>query len=324
MTKTTESEQIEEKGGFETNTRSTQEPLNIIYGRVRVGGNDVYATTGGDKNKELYIVQSLGEGPILGIHQEEGVDQVIIDDKLYTEFDESLVSYTLYTGTSAQTYDVELNSFDENWQENLRNTAYVVFKFLWDEDKFRGVPERLLVVDGLIIKDFRDDSRAWSDNAVLCLYDFFTNERYGLGIDEDLIDITSWTTAANYVDTKGWSFNRKIKPNESTAWDIVKMIMKHFRGTMQWFNGKYFLYISDINEEASVMTIEDEHIVQDGSGKAQIRVIQPSRFDKPKAVRVSYINKDLNWVQDDIIFGDEFGVIQDISYLGCTDREELG
>ena len=34
-------------GGLRANTRSTQEPLKIVYGKMRVGGNDVYMTTTG-------------------------------------------------------------------------------------------------------------------------------------------------------------------------------------------------------------------------------------------------------------------------------------
>ena len=50
--------------GLRVNTRSTTEPLKVIYGKGRVGGNDVYYKQIGVNNKVLWVVQTLCEGPI--------------------------------------------------------------------------------------------------------------------------------------------------------------------------------------------------------------------------------------------------------------------
>lgn len=305
--------------GIQLNTRSTQEPLKVVYGLQRVGGNDVYIATMGSKNKYLYIVQTLSEGECDSIYQVGGVDQILIDDKPYTNYG-STISYKFYSGSSTQTYDTVINAADGNWTENQRYTSYIRWKFTWDEDQYRGVPNRFLDLKGKKILDFRDDTTAWSQNAVLALYDFFTNDRYGLGVDVNYIDITSWTTAANYFDDKDWLFNY-VTLNNSNPWGVVQDMLQHFRGSISWFDGKYFLLIADINEESSVMTINDKHIVQDSSGRAQIRLVQPSRFNKPKGVRVTFNDKEKSYVKDDILIGDESGVVQSISLKGYTDRE---
>lgn len=309
----------EEERGIQLNTRSTQEPVRVIYGLQRVGGNDVYISTMGYHNKELWIIQTLSEGECEGIYQDGGVDQILIDDEPYTDFG-STIDYQFYSGSSTQTYDTALNAVDSNWTDNQRYTSYIRWKFTWDENLYRGVPSRVLDFKGKKILDFRNSTTAWSQNAVLALYDFFTEEEYGLGVNSDYIDETSWTTAANYFDTKGWLFNYVVQGSKN-SWAIAQDMMKHFRAAISWFDGKYYLLIADINEESSVMTIEDKHIVQDGEGRAQIRLVQPSRFDKPNGLRVTFNDKEKEYVKDDVLIGDESGVVDSISLMGYTDRK---
>jgi len=314
----------EEERGLQLNTRSTKEPLKVIYGLQRVGGNDVYISTMGYHNKELYIIQNLGEGECEGIYQLDDVDQILIDDKPYTDFG-ATVDYQFYSGSSTQTYDTDLNTADSNWTDNQRFTSYIRWKFTWDEDQYRGIPSRILDFKGKKVDDFRDSTAVieWTQNAVLCLYDYFTDEEYGLDVDSNYIDETSWTTAANYFDSKGWLFNYVVQGSKN-SWSIVQDMMKHFRGSISWFDGKYYLLIADINEESSVMTIEDKHIVQDGEGRAQIRLVQPNRFDKPKGLRATFNNKDKDYTSDDVLVGEEGGVVENISIMGYTDKETVG
>ncbi|GAG80530.1 unnamed protein product, partial [marine sediment metagenome] len=39
--------------GLRANTRSTQEPIKVVYGQLRVGGNDVYMGVSGANNEVL-------------------------------------------------------------------------------------------------------------------------------------------------------------------------------------------------------------------------------------------------------------------------------
>lgn len=309
--------------GRTVNTRSTQESLKVVYGLQRVAGNDVFMETAGDYHRDLYIIQTLSEGECEGINQVTGVDQIFIDDKIYTDFG-SKISYQFYSGSSTQTYDTTINSIKPTYTDNMRYTSYIRWSIEFDKDLFvSGKPTRLLELKGRKVYDFRNQTTAWSQNGVLCLYDFFTNNRYGLGVDAtEHIDITSWTTAANYVATKGWLFNYVTGSNKN-PWSVAQEIMKHFRCVVTWFNGKYYLLIADINEESSVMTITDEHIVQRDDGKALVKIIEPNRFNTPNAVRVKFIDKDKSYTEDDIYIGEEGGVVQDISLMGYTDRETV-
>ena len=173
-----------ETGGVKVNTKSTKEPLRIVYGRQKVGGNDVWGRTGKAHNKKLLISTTVSEGEVQGIYQENGEDQIFIDDKIYTEYGNK-VNYTFYPGASAQ----DVHSFftsaygEHQYNEPMHYTAYIAYNLTWDENKFRGIPKREVIIDGLLLHDTRTPSAApaWNDNPALVLYDFMTNARYGIG-----------------------------------------------------------------------------------------------------------------------------------------------
>lgn len=306
--------------GIELNTRTSSASLPIIYGTRRVGGNDIYINTNGYHSKVLRIVQTLSEGEIEGIYQVNGVDQVFVDDKIYTKYGVDC-DYKLYTGTPTQTYDTDLHDFDNSWIYNLRRTAYISWYFYYDENKYtKGKPKRLLIVKGIKCNDFRtsDSTNVWTANPVLCLYDFMTSTQYGLGIPTSKFDLTSWTSAANYVESKGWELNICHMGDDNGAWDFVQTILLHMRGYLNWWNGKYHLKIRDLYEEASVMNITDEHIYQNADGKAEIKIIEPSRFNKPNGLEVTFIDENNDYVENYIYLGDRDGVIQTLNLPGCT------
>ncbi len=312
----------QEEVGLEVNTRSTKEPLQILYGMRSIAGNDVYMTTGDEHNKKLFITTTLSEGTCSGIYQKEGVGQVFIDDKIYTEYGDN-VSYTFYTGASGQSYDSALNTFNNEWTDNMRNVSYIIYEFWWDLDLFRGIPKRKLTMKGKLVKNLlNNDIVEYSNNVVNCLYDFITNTRYGLSIPESIIDKASFVETAQYVADKGWELNLAVRPNiNSGAWSIVQDMLKHFRGTLNWWDGKYYLRYADLYEESSVFTIEDKHIQQSGDGKAEITLTQPSRFNKANGVRITFYDETKDYIEDYITIGEETGVIEDIVFNGITNKK---
>jgi len=305
--------------GLKLNTRSTQEPIRVVYGTQKVGGNDVYLGTSGEDNKYLWIVQTLSEGECDSINTAGGNDQVWLGDKLEKEFGNK-VWYAFHNGASNQAVDATLHAALAEWTDPLRYTCYIVFRLKYNMDYFQNMPSRQVELKGRKLFDFRDSSTAWSDNPVLALYDYITNNRYGMGINSAKLDITSWTAAANYCDTKGWTLNLVVTKDEA-AIDTINNIMAHFRGTLVWFDGKYYLRYADLNYESSCMTLDDEHIVQDVQGRAAISISQPSKFKKPDGMRVRLIDKEKGFVTDDLMIGDDTGVVRQLDLLGCTDRE---
>lgn len=306
--------------GIRANTRTPSAILPIVYGKIRVGGNLVFIEAAGDNNDELWIVQNLSEGECDSIEQVDSTDQVFLNDKLYSEYG-SNVEYWFHSGSDSQTYDSNLNAAISKWDDNKRNTCYMVYKLTYNKDYFQSMPALTVVLKGKKVYDFRTGSTAWSDNPVLALYDYMTNDRYGMGISTTKIDITSWTSAANYCETKDWKVNIRFDEDAPAA-DIRDALLALFRGQMVSYNGKYYLRYADLNYESSVATIEDNNIVQTEDGKVSLSISEPSRFDLPNAVRVRFIDEDKDYVEDSVLVGDETGVIQEIILNGCTSRQQ--
>ena len=305
--------------GMKINTRDTQEPLKIVYGTQMIGGNDIYIEATGSKNKDLWIVMTLAEGECDSIYQVDSIDQVYFDDKLYNEYGGN-ISYWFYNGSSTQTYDTNLNAAQPNWIDNLRYTCYIVYKLHYDTDYFNNLPNRKVILKGRKLYDFRDDTTAWSDNPVLALYDYITNTRYGLGKSSDIIDITSWTSAANYCDTENWTINLAINKLDDSQ-KIIDDICSLFRGQLVWYDGKFYLRYADLNYESSCLTITDDMIALGTNNSASIKVSQPSMFNKYDLLKVKYIDPDKFYVLDEIPIGDELGTAKEIVFLGCNNRE---
>ena len=300
------------------NTRSTQEPVRIIYGQQYVGGNDVFMESAGDDNKDMWIVHSICEGEIDSI-----IDLKLNGQSIY-DFGTGNVEYWFHSGTDTQTVDPNLSAAIAKHTDNYRNTAYLVWKLHYDREYFNGLPKRQLEVKGLKLYDFRvGGAKVWSDNPVLCLYDYMTNTRYGLGKGVATIDTDSWGEVADYCEAKGWTLNLTIV-EAKPALDIINLMARHFRGKLVWYDGKFYLKITDLNDSsnASVMDITDEHIAVDSDGRAQITMSQPPLFGRPEAMRVKFVDPDREYVVDDFIVGDELGQVNDLDLTGCTNRQQ--
>ncbi len=69
---------IENNGHLLNTLANVNNPIPLLYGTVRVGGNVVFQKTAGEKNKYLYRAMTLGEGRLGKIHN------ILIDDKPIT------------------------------------------------------------------------------------------------------------------------------------------------------------------------------------------------------------------------------------------------
>jgi len=306
--------------GLRANTRSTQELIKVVYGQLRIGGNDVYIGVSGTDNEILWIVQTLSEGVCDSIYQDAGIDQVFLGDLLYNQYGGN-AAYYFHDGASDQVVDANLNAALAEWTDPLHHTCYIVWKLTYNRDYFQSIPRRTLILKGKELFDFRDDSTAYSNNPVLCLYDYMTNARYGLGMDSSKIDIPSWTTVANYCDTKGWTLDIALTSDQA-AQNIIDTMLAHFRSELVWWDGKFYLRYADLNLESSVMTLEDKHIAQEESGKMMITVNEPPRFDKPDGLNVDYTDPNSDYIINSFPVGDTLGVIRKLSLIGCTSRQQ--
>ena len=308
-------------GGEKVNTRSSQTSLKVIYGQRKIGGNDVYIATAGDQgDKDLWIVQVLAEGPCEGIAQDsDGHDLVFFGDKQAYEYPSDKYEYFFHPGDET-VCDSHLNAVDPNWTDVLKGTTYIVYHFVYDRDVWMGIPTRTVVLKGRKLYDFRDGTTSYSTNPVLALYDYMTDEEYGLGKSASEIDTTSWTSVANYCDTNGIEINMCLAG--LNVYDAIAQMLLPLHGEMYWWDGKYYLRYKDLNSESIALPLTDEHIVQDDTGKAMISISQPGRAGAPDGVKVSFVDKDKDYTSDSVIVGESQGNIKNITLASVTDRQQ--
>ena len=159
----------------------------------------------------------------------------------------------LHTGSDDQLADADLVGLVSKWTDahRLRGIAYIYLQLEYDADTFpNGIPNVSAEIKGKKLFDFRDDSTAFSSNPALCIYDYLTDTRLGLGISRDSIDTASFTTMANLCDenvTKaGGGTEKRYTCNGIVYSDIPPMNVLDFLltscvGILSYSNGKFTL-----------------------------------------------------------------------------------
>ena len=286
-----------DSGGHLSPRRTTDFALPLIYGTVRVGVNQVYIGCSDSANQYLNIIGVVGEGPVNGIHQEGGVDQVFLDDKIYTEYGGN-VYYEFFTGTATQNVCATMHSAIPEWTDPLRYTAYIYMRIQFDEDQFNGIPDITVTVEGLKVWDPTDDVTAYSENFALHVYDMLTrpSTRGGFGLDvwngpepgTPRIDKGSVDDAKDYCTAKGWT-GGMVMEGQTAAMDNIKLLLANFRGALVYSENTFKVLFRDLNYESVVMSFDDDEVVADAL-ESSLKISQPNIFDRPNAVRGKYLS----------------------------------
>jgi hypothetical protein len=187
----------------------------VIYGETRIAGARVFDASTGTNNRFLHRVIAFAG------HEVEGFTEVYLNDYKLT--------VNLATGavTSAQNAEETTNRFNNRvriiarlgtdgqaaipemtteipqWTSahRLRGIAYLYVRLRFDADVFpNGIPEITATVKGKKVLDPRTSTVAWSDNPALCIRDYLTNDRYGLGATAGEIDDALVAQAANVCE----------------------------------------------------------------------------------------------------------------------------
>lgn len=302
--------------GVLSNTVSTQETLPLIYGKHRIGVNWVDISLAGNDNQYLYGITTLGEGEINGLVQVDGVDQIFLNDKIWTEFQTSgsnlfkiskyyNFDYELFNGAADQALCVNYAAKKSGWDSALRYTAYLFTTFQFSDTLFQSRPEVTALIEGLKIYNPVTEVTEYSNNAALCTYDFLTrsSRRGGMGIASSRIDTDSVIAAAAYCAAKGWTCDIVLK-DDVPALEHLGMMLNTFRGSLIRSGTKFKLTYRDLDYEASVMDLSEDDVME-SAGKSTLRITQPSIFDTPNAVKMTYYNEEKEYAQDELVVSDE-------------------
>ena len=299
--------------GILANAKTTDWHIPLIYGKCRVGVNWAYVGTTGEDNKYLHIVGVIGEGPINGIVQEGGVDQLFLDGHLWTDWGAEYVHYEVFLGTTTQNVCATLHSAIPEWTDPLRNTAYIYVRLKYDQDKWVKKPDITVTVEGLKVYDPTDEITAYSNNAALATYNMITrsSKRGGMGIGSARIAADALDAAKDYCTAKGWTANLVINENNSVS-DNIQLVLNCFRGAIIYSENLFKVRFRDMNyEDTGVMTFTEDDILEDSP-----LVVRPNAnlFSRPNCVKVIFFNSAKKYVEDSYSFPDSVAIAADGDY----------
>jgi len=283
------------RNGYLVNSRSNEEPVRVVYGQCRVGGNQVYVNARGTSNDYLDVILTVSEGPI------GSIESVWLNDKLIGTFG-SKAYYEFFNGAGDQAVCSTLKAADPDWDDYLRWTSYLYLRLTFDRSQYNGMPSFTAELKGRLLYDPRDATTAWSNNPALVWYDFMTNPRYGLGVSSDDIDEESVKDAANWCDTNSYTFNGVLWEKQEFI-DALQDIMRNFRGFVAWSDGKYQLKI--FNYDTPVMSFDEDEILTDS-----FSLSIPGMGDTANRVKVEYPDLVDNYVTKDMTVADATAVLQ--------------
>jgi hypothetical protein len=281
--------------GTMINTRSSDQPVALAYGRVRFGINQCYLHTTGLHNDTLHVVGILGKGPC------GDVEEVRIADKLIAEYGGD-AEYSYHNGAIDQDYDATLHGYDERWVDAMRGTAYIRLMLHYNPDKFTGLGEITVTLKGRLLYDPRTETTTWSRNGALVARDLATN-RSGVGIPTDYIDDDAISVAATWCDTNEYYWDGCLQ-QRGAALDLFDRVLENFRAVRIWSDDK--LRIKILDYDSPVMTIGDDDIIEDSE-----RAAAPCTKETYNAAQITFVNAAQGYVSEPLPMSDQTAVEDD-------------
>jgi hypothetical protein len=312
--------QVEEIRGVQVNKQSNNAQIPVIYGERLVGGTRVFLETSGTDNTYLYGAIVLCEGEINAITEIQINDDVVTFDGAFahgtqitsddSKYADTIVIQPFYgTVVSNQPVSSLLSTLD-GWTANhkLSRVAYIAFRFTWDSDKYTGIPNIKTKVQGRKVSTFDSNgnktTNVYTTNPVWCLLDYLTNERYGKGISNSDLDISSFYTASQIAETQVTPYsggsdinlfdcNAVIDTNKKII-DNVKVFLRGMRGLLPYVQGQFKLLIETTG--TATFTLNEDNII------GGIKLESERKNEKYNRVVVNFPNPEKNYQVDAIVY----------------------
>lgn len=178
---------------------------------------------------------------------------------------------------------------------------------------------------GRLITDLVDLQVRPASNAPSQIYDFMTNTDFGMGLDPNVIDLTSFRSAAQYCEAYEYFSNGAIDYSASYKSNIEQMLQT-FGGILYIHAGK--LYITVDVQSASVASFDESNIFGDFKITTSGSTDYFNTIDATwKNVNNSYsddvvrIPSDIS--QDDVILGDGQIITVTRDYTWAYDKAQV-
>jgi len=317
--------QVEEIRGTLVNKQSNNAQIPVVYGERLLGGTRVFVETSGTDNTYLYMALVLCEGEINAVTEIQVNDETVTFSGGFANGTEITSNDSNYgTTVKAQPFygaddqsASSLLSTLTNWGSNhkLSGICYVAFRFEWDADKYTGIPNIKVKVQGKKISTFDGSSNEttgqYSTNPAFVLLDFLRNERYGKGIPLTEIDVPSFYTASTIADTtvtyytgttgKLFECNAVLNTNKKIL-DNVKTLLRGMRGLLPYVQGEYKLLIESTG--TATFTLNEDNII------GGVKLESERKDQKYNRVLVNFVNPEKGYQADTIVYDTDHATLK--------------
>jgi fibronectin type 3 domain-containing protein len=319
-------------GGQSVMTREAASSRKIIYGRARVGGNVVYLESTGDDNKYLWLVTAIAG------HEIDAFEEVWFNDKKIWDGGNFTSAWATTGNSSTSPYvdlsfhlgnqtavDSGLDNASTKWTSNhiLLDTAYMVVKLTYDQEQFaQGLPNISTVIRGKKVYDAQKDSTSayyeeslgvstqregdastwqWSQNPALCVRDYLTDTKYGLGESASNILASSIDTATDVCNeavdlAAGGTQPRYTMDGVVDTANSIKANIENMVGSMigrlVYSGGKFEIHAGEY--VAPTVTIDESMMI--GEISVQTKQSRRSAYNGVKGV---FLSEEDNYILAD-------------------------
>lgn len=311
--------------GLTSTVREPASTRKIVYGRSRVGGAIVFIHNSGEKNKNIHFVIAYAA------HVIDAYEEIYLNDKLVWTAGGGIemgwadyVRIDFYDGTQT-TADANLVAESVKWTSDhkLLDNAYIHIRLTFDADKFpQGVPNVSAIIRGKKVYDPRQDSTSsyydsgvgvdtqrvgdsstweWSQNPAICVLDYLTNSKYGLGEPHSNIDYDYIVAAADSCDTEititdgtqtKFNLNGIVDTGETIKGNIEAMLAS-MGGRLVFSGGKYYLTAAEYQTPVDYVIDETDLV-----GQLQVNTKQ-SRRNLYNGVKGVFLSEEKNYILAD-------------------------
>ncbi|MDQ1079689.1 phage tail protein [Pseudoroseomonas cervicalis] len=290
--------------------RSSVEPRQVVYGRARVSGPMVYASSSGADQRYLHLVIPLAGHAVERIGTVWVGDVAINDGDLDGDGNVVAGGHQFAGKCRVRKYNGEQLAADpflvaestDGWSTShiLRGTAYIYLRFEYSQDAFpNGVSDISAEVLGRKVYDPRTGVTAYSNNWGLCVLDYLRSD-FGLACAPDELDESSFAVAASISDEQvqldadatqwqaRYTCDGSFKLDEQPIDILDKMLSAGGAPGLIYQQGRYVLHAGAYVPPSDTLTASDL------AGDMEI-ITKPSRKDIFNSVKGTFIDPGSNW-----------------------------
>lgn len=284
-------------------------PRRFVYGQTRVSGVLAHVEST-DDDEFLHMVI------MLATHEIQSFDTIYLNDEALTvNLSTGVVSapskyvglvrvFVRYGSTTQASPNLLPAESEAGWTvaHRLQGIANIYVRLKFDTDAFpNGMPNVSAIIKGKKVYDPRTSSTAYSANPALCIRDYLTDTKYGLGVTSDELDDTAFIAAANTCDENvtlaaggtenRYEFNGTLTTSNSPK-KILEEMITSCGGVISYVNGKFTIKVAEY--VAPTITLDEDDII-DGITVQTKR----SKRDNYNAIKGIFAPPDTNYIAAD-------------------------